>query len=345
MEERLNLLSELSNDIGRLLSSGDRFDVIIKAGEGQNTKKFFAHALILRERSIYFKTALSEQWAKKENGVIIFTKPNISPETFELLLKYLYTGMVDLENQTEVQVLKLYEAADEFGLRKLNDRIIPYLISKQAEFLRNAPVEILHIVFQYENLEELRNYCLENICENPTALFESPKFASLERELIINLLKCDLEMEEIVIWNYILKWGISRMSTRLDVDNVSQWTLDNFRDLEDILFDLIPHIRWFQIPAKDFWRKISPFELIFPKQLFRDIIGHYLDPGTSPSNVILPSRNSSFESCIIDKHHLSRIASWMDKSEKPCYCSRNIPYLFKLLYRASRDGFEAKKIS
>ncbi|CAI2190310.1 19833_t:CDS:1 [Funneliformis geosporum] len=135
------------------------------------------------------------------------------------------------------------------------------------------------------------------------------------------------------------------MSTQLDVDNVIQWTLDNFIELEEILHDLIPHIRWLQISAKDFWRKISPFEQMFPKILFKNIIGYHLDPETTPQNkLFLVSRDSStFESCIIDKHHLSRIASWIENKEKPIYCSRNTPYLFKLLYRASRDGFEAKK--
>ncbi|CAI2185324.1 17660_t:CDS:2 [Funneliformis geosporum] len=50
MEEKLNLLSDLSNDMGRLFSSGDRYDVIIKAGEGPNMKEFYTHALILGER-------------------------------------------------------------------------------------------------------------------------------------------------------------------------------------------------------------------------------------------------------------------------------------------------------
>ncbi|CAG8675615.1 17019_t:CDS:1, partial [Funneliformis caledonium] len=44
---------------------------------------------------------------------------------------------------------------------------------------------------------------------------------------------------------------------------------------------MIPHIRWFQIPGKAFWRSVSPFEQIFPKQLYRDIIGYHIDPDTS----------------------------------------------------------------
>ena len=43
--------------------------------------------IILSARSDYFKAALSSRWAKRENGIIIFDKPNISPPVFEILLK------------------------------------------------------------------------------------------------------------------------------------------------------------------------------------------------------------------------------------------------------------------
>jgi hypothetical protein len=56
-----NFLSDLSQDIGQLFSTGDNYDLIIQAGEGQNTKEFKAHSLILSARSTYFKTALSKE--------------------------------------------------------------------------------------------------------------------------------------------------------------------------------------------------------------------------------------------------------------------------------------------
>ncbi|RIA91871.1 hypothetical protein C1645_875137 [Glomus cerebriforme] len=340
-----NFLSDLSKDLGHLFSTGDNYDLIIQAGEGQNMKEFFAHSLILSARSTYFKTALSKEWAKKENGIIIFKKPNISPETIEIILKYLYTGIINFDKQNGAQVLKLLIASDELNLQKLKDYIQTYLIDNQAEYLRNDPVDILQIVFRYEGYENLRKFCLDVICENPKILFESSKFASLDQDLILLFLKRDeLGIEEIEIWEFILKWALKRMSTQHNIDNLSQWMTSNFEELEKILHDLIPHIRWFQIPAKLFWRKISPFESIFPKQLYKDVIGYYCDPDTPPINVILPLRqNLLFNSVLIDRNNLSIIASWIDKKEKSFYNTKNTPYLFKQLYQASKDGFEAAK--
>jgi len=56
-------------------------------GEEPNIKEFRAHSNILRARSPYFKIALSSDWVKKENDVILFTKPNISPTVFGIILR------------------------------------------------------------------------------------------------------------------------------------------------------------------------------------------------------------------------------------------------------------------
>src|ERR1051325_6057610 len=144
-------LLDLSHDIGQLFSEGNNYDLIIQAGESQNTKEFSAHSLVLSARSSYFKAALSKEWARKEDGIIIFKKPNISPEVFELILKYLYNGTINFDEQNGAQILKLLIATDELNLQKLNDHVQAYLIDNQAEFLRNELVEILQEIFQYEH--------------------------------------------------------------------------------------------------------------------------------------------------------------------------------------------------
>ena len=71
-----------------LLKSPDNYDVKIRIGVEPNIKEFKVHSSILSSKSIYFEYAFSSRWARKEDGVIIFNKPNISPLVFEVLLKY-----------------------------------------------------------------------------------------------------------------------------------------------------------------------------------------------------------------------------------------------------------------
>ena len=77
----------LSNDLSNLLRDTNNCDVKIIVGKEPNIKEFKAHSLILSSRSIYFKKAFSPQWARKEDGITIFNKPNISPLVFEILIK------------------------------------------------------------------------------------------------------------------------------------------------------------------------------------------------------------------------------------------------------------------
>ena len=75
-----NLLKDLS------LTLNDA-DVIIQVGENENTKEFHAHSVVLRARSTYFKSALSSSWVTKKNDMIMFNKPNINPNIFDIILR------------------------------------------------------------------------------------------------------------------------------------------------------------------------------------------------------------------------------------------------------------------
>ncbi|CAG8753522.1 3633_t:CDS:1, partial [Acaulospora morrowiae] len=83
---RTEFYTNLSLDFSQLLEDADGYNVNIKVGENNETKEFRAHSIILRARSPYFKRALSDSWVTIKDGVILFNKPNISPNVFTLIL-------------------------------------------------------------------------------------------------------------------------------------------------------------------------------------------------------------------------------------------------------------------
>ncbi|CAB4424939.1 unnamed protein product [Rhizophagus irregularis] len=116
------LFDRLSMDLLKILENSQNYDVIIKIGgeypdstssymfskkKNQNEEisyncfhendcckmeEFYVHSLLLSARSPYFRAALSNEWAKKdEKGIIVLKKPNISPKVFKVILKYIYT--------------------------------------------------------------------------------------------------------------------------------------------------------------------------------------------------------------------------------------------------------------
>ena len=79
--------SGLSQNFSQLLDESDDYNTIINIGENDNTKEFHVHSNILRARSPYFKRALSSNWVTKKNDMNYFTKSNISPTVFEMIIR------------------------------------------------------------------------------------------------------------------------------------------------------------------------------------------------------------------------------------------------------------------
>src|SRR5438034_4885985 len=127
------LLNSLLQDLGRMYNDSDDYDVIIQAGEGSNSEEFKAHSNILRIRTTYFKAALSYNWKKKEGDVAVFKKPNIKPNVFKILLKYIYTGTIALDASI-LDLGELLIAADEINLEELVYYIQNYIITLNKDW-------------------------------------------------------------------------------------------------------------------------------------------------------------------------------------------------------------------
>ena len=80
-------LSQNFSQLLQFLDNADDYDIIIKIGRDPNTKEFHVHSNILRARSPYFKRALSQVWAGKNDDIINLSKPNISPAVFEVIIR------------------------------------------------------------------------------------------------------------------------------------------------------------------------------------------------------------------------------------------------------------------
>ncbi|CAB4431011.1 unnamed protein product [Rhizophagus irregularis] len=85
--------SEVVKNLERLLKTETNYDVIIYVDD---FKEFRAHSNILSCRSEYFNKILSSNDIDKKDGKYIIKETNITPQTFEVIIKYLYTGHADI---------------------------------------------------------------------------------------------------------------------------------------------------------------------------------------------------------------------------------------------------------
>jgi hypothetical protein len=241
----------------------------------------------------------------------------------------------------ELELLKFSMEVDKLNIRSLIPKIEEYLIKHKTKFLRQNPVEILEMAYQHKSFINLWNFCLDEICEEPETLFDSNKFINLEAQLLEQFLKRDdLYLDEIDIWNSLLKWGHAH-NLSISQDS-TKWNKDEIAIMERTLRRFIPLVRFYHMSSEDFFDKVYPLKELLPKDLISNILDfHNMVPDRKINIDIHPPRQPKQKSVIITHEHFSILSSWIDKMENLYYNVKNTPYRFDLLYRADRDDDSA----
>jgi hypothetical protein len=238
--------------------------------------------------------------------------------------------------------LQLLIAANELGLELLLEYTTKYFIKTHKDYIKKETIKILKLIYSNEeNFKELKEICLNNICNSGESLFQSSEFESLEKTILLNIIsKDDFDVDEIIIWENILKWGLAKHPEINNIHYVKLWTKQNFVDLGYTLKDFILLIRFIDISSQRFRYKIMPYKKLFPKDLWETLLDYYLDPDKRQSLNLLPSRNPN--TIISSNQDYTLVFASLIDGRNPAYASlRDVKYKFKLLYRSSRDGLNA----
>ncbi|PKC66716.1 BTB-domain-containing protein [Rhizophagus irregularis] len=347
----------LSKDFSLILNDADDYNVIIKVGENENTKEFRAHSVILRARSPYFKSALSSNWITKKNDMIMFKKTNITPNIFNLILRYIYVGELDLTGQSSKDILELLIASDELLIGELFNYVQDYLIEKRIEWILKNLFLVLHIAFKITDCKKLQDYCIDIICEDTHSFITSNEFLSLDKDIIYKILeRDDLRIKEVIVWDRLIKWGIEQTPglgnencyvnlhhlikcgieqtpvSENEMCDISKWSNEDYEALKEILNQFILLVRFVEITSDDFNNKVKPYKGIIPNQIYEEIEEFY-NKGTFPKINTLPPRIGKLDSKIINPKLAKIIIKWIVKEDFWI-----LRYKFNLMYRGSIDG-------
>ena len=165
-----------------------------------------------------------------------------------------------MKNLQGHDVLQLLISVDELDIQPLISHIKEFLVECQTEFLHQNPTGILETVYQHETFTDLWNFCLEEICKDPKILFNSDKFINLKTPLLELLLKRDdLDMDEIEIWESLLKWCFAQQNVNNDPAN---WNRDDITKVERSLHRFIPLIRFYDIGPTDFFYNVYKYYIL-----------------------------------------------------------------------------------
>ncbi|KAG9306435.1 hypothetical protein G9A89_003545 [Geosiphon pyriformis] len=354
MAPNQNFFANLSQDLTSLLESNVFYDAIITVGEEQNKKTFQAHLAVLVARSPYFAAALKNDWVKRENNL------------------YLYSGNISLEGLDLITVFNILVAADEFFLEEIIDYIQDHLIENYSKSLQQNFIAVHQTAYLFASFTKLQDYCKDLLTGFPTILFKSDDFISFQETSLLEMLKRDdLDVDEVDIWENILRWGIAQNPSIKE--NVKTWSQKDFSDLQMTLKQLIPLIRFFNMDSDEFYFKVKPYARILPAALYEQLLRHFLVDGNSirnsviinrispspsfpPSQSIPPSTRNSTQtmpvgrisllpslfnsvSTLLKAKHIRRISAWIEGNDKMTPPRATSQYELKLLLRGSRDGF------
>ncbi|RHZ46367.1 hypothetical protein Glove_624g26 [Diversispora epigaea] len=339
----LKFFDKLSQNFIELLDNKDDYNVIIEVKNKE--KSFTAHSNILKYRSSYFRKEL-ENAQSNENNIKTIIKSSISAQIFDVILKYIYGGIINLESVETKFIFKLMLVADEFEFEELANKIENFLIETKAAWLRTHFSMVFDNIFDRKKFNDLQKFFNDIIAKHPSLIFERSDFNSLSECNLVSVLERDnLQMNEVKIWDYVIKWGIAQNPTL--PTNLGEWSKKNFLTLKTTLQQCLPYIRYFHLSADEVLDSIKPYKKILGEQLWDDINQHLLSPERPVESIILPARTvlvtelppraekpKELFSTIISKDHVSEISTWIDREK-----TTDIPYKFELILRGSRDGF------
>ncbi|RGB24257.1 hypothetical protein C1646_773350 [Rhizophagus diaphanus] len=269
------LLPNLSQNLLEILNDDEFYDITIEVGIDPYVRVFRAHMVILYYRSSYLRRILSTNKKKDDETLTHIKLSNISPEIFEIILRYIYGGKISLNDYDNSDIIKVMVAANELNLQELVTYLQSFLIENKKSWMEENFNFVYKTSFENNSLSELQNYCTDLITEEPDKIFKSPDFTSIPENLLISIVKNDnLKTSEVHIWEHVLKWGFAQ-NPELPSE-IANFSNDDLNTLKNTLKQCIPFIRFYDLTSKEFVDKVFPYREILPKELCAYLLETFL---------------------------------------------------------------------
>jgi BTB/POZ domain-containing protein 9 len=188
----------VSGDLFDLLKSGELSDVTFLVGG----VKFPAHRIILASRCDFFRVLLFGEMREARSGAEI-PLMDATPESFRVLLEYIYSGKVCLGDLSEQVVLDLLGLANKYDFNQLQLSLMAYLKAT----LNVSNVCITYNVAMFYQLKELCQACASFVDLNAPAVMKSDGFLTLSHQALIQVISRDsFYSPELDIYLGIKRW-------------------------------------------------------------------------------------------------------------------------------------------
>ncbi|EXX58925.1 uncharacterized protein OCT59_021046 [Rhizophagus irregularis] len=276
-------LSTLSKNLLKNLNDDKFYDIIIEVGSDPYVKFFHAHMVILNCRSTYFQNILLTNEKKNPETLVKINLPNILPEIFQIVLRYIYGGIFPLEGYDASEIINILKVASELNLEELINYLQYYLIENEKNWMEQNFNIVYQTSFEYDCLLNLQTFCTNLASNEPEKIFNSLNFFSIPEKLLVSIIQNNnLQMNEIQVWEHLLRWGFAQ-NPELSSDPLDL-SKDEFDILKNTLQECIPFIRFHNLTSDEFSKKVLPFKRVLPKELYKDLVKYFLSHNNKPND-------------------------------------------------------------
>ncbi|XP_041352509.1 BTB/POZ domain-containing protein 17-like isoform X2 [Gigantopelta aegis] len=229
------LLSDEKEFIAHFVSLYDdkRFtDLMLRVGGC----RYAVHKFVLITSSEVFEAMLGQKsWKEAEEAEISLTEEEECIPVFDLFLRYLYSGSIQMTTDIVLPVLLL---ADKYGIKVLRESCIDYMLRHIVESPDTNRTLTWYQYAKMTSQDELQELCLKFILSNFDIILQAPDWLEMTKlELVEFLSSSELIVEnEIHLWNRVEAWLCSE---------------HNKESLQENLESILPLIRFTMILPKD----------------------------------------------------------------------------------------------
>ncbi|XP_050426400.1 BTB/POZ domain-containing protein 9-like [Adelges cooleyi] len=206
--DEINHTCFLLSDISNLYLNDSFSDIVLVVGE----ERLHAHRVILASRSSYFRVLLYGDFYESDKAEVDVS--DVSMASFKILLKYIYTGRMNLSVLKNNTILELFSISDFYGFPNLQQILSEYL-HRNINVHNACSLFVGACLYQYnklkdESLDFIENHALE--------VLQSEDFLSLTSEALQDILIRDsFYANELDIFRAVCRW-IKKHQNDLDHD-------------------------------------------------------------------------------------------------------------------------------
>ncbi|ELU03885.1 hypothetical protein CAPTEDRAFT_228654 [Capitella teleta] len=333
---------KLVSDLEQLVNNKETADVVFIIGEQETP--FYLHKLFLWTRCLNFKKYGLQFWrSKPSSGMLTFKYRQYQPTVFACVLRYIYSGQFDPE---ESSVFSSLIIATELGLPDLQKRCEGFILSRLSVdnaclFLAGASKLESDDLNDEPIAGAFTKTCMHYVMTNASQCLLSDAWCHLPKLAVKRIIQDDqLCLEEDEVWRAVLRWTKFQAGIPAHLSPL-HWSDEHRRLAAQPLSGLVEHVKLLLIDSKVFAEEVEPtgavpmevsLERYRIAALPPDVCNQSFDDDRLKPRVHITLFHDTRILCNEHAHFQKLLNQWYNNNLRP----------WKLLFRASRDGYKAE---